>query len=114
MFFHGLPYPDRPHFTVFDYETCLAAYRNPEVFASSPEPVDLDGGPLGVTNSMLSMDGAQHKRYRALVQPSFLPANGKWWTDNWITETVDMLDRRVRSTTGAPSSTSTSALPSRF
>ena len=91
LFFHGLPYPDSPHFTVFDYESCMIAYRNPEVFASSPEPVDLEGGPLGLTNSMLSMGGAQHKRYRALVQPSFLPANGNWWIDNWITETVDLL-----------------------
>lgn len=91
MYFHGLPYPDRPHFTLFDYETSFAAHRDPDVFASSPEPVDLDGGPLGLTNSMLSMDGAQHKRYRALVQPSFMSSNGKWWTDNWISETVDML-----------------------
>jgi len=91
MFFHGLPYPDCPHFTAFDYDSCMTAYRNPEVFASSPEPIDLDGGPLGLTNSMLSMGGEQHKRYRGLVQPSFLPANGKWWIDNWISETVDML-----------------------
>ena len=33
----------------------------------------------------------QHKRYRSLVQPSFLPANGKWWAQNWISETVDLL-----------------------
>ena len=91
MFFHGLPYPDSPHFTVFDYDSCMIAYRNPDVFASSPEPIDLESGPLGLTNSMLSMNGEQHKRYRALVQPSFLPANGKWWIDNWITETVDLL-----------------------
>ncbi len=45
-FFHGLPYPDRPHFTAFDYETCMIAYRNPEVFASSAEPVDIENGPL--------------------------------------------------------------------
>ena len=91
MFFHGLPYPDSPHFTVFDYDSCMTAYRNPDVFASSPEPIDLDNGPLGLTNSMLSMNGEQHKRYRGLVQPSFLPANGKWWIDNWISETVDLL-----------------------
>jgi cytochrome P450 len=90
-FFHGLPYPDRPHFTVFDYDTCMVAYRNPEVFSSSAEPVDIHNGPLGVTNSMLSMGGNQHKRYRALVQPSFLPANGKWWAHNWIIEIVDVL-----------------------
>ena len=90
-FFHGLPYPDRPHFTVFDYDTCMTAYRNPEVFASSADPVDVNNGPLGVTNSMLSMGGTQHKRYRALVQPSFLPANGRWWIENWIAETVNLL-----------------------
>ncbi|MGV0806515.1 cytochrome P450 [Mycolicibacterium setense] len=90
-FFHGLPYPDRPHFTVFDYETCMAVYRNPEVFSSSANPVDVHNGPLSVGNSMLSMGGAQHKRYRALVQPSFLPANGRWWLENWITGTVHQL-----------------------
>ena len=57
LFFHGLPYPDSPHFTVFDYDSCMTVYRNSDVFASSPEPVDLEGGPLGLTNSMLSMGG---------------------------------------------------------
>ena len=91
MYWHGLPYPDRPHFSTFDYETGFTAYREAEVFASSPGPVDFDNGPLNIVNSMLSMGGAQHKRYRSLVQPSFLPANGKWWTENWIAETVDLL-----------------------
>lgn len=91
MFWHGLPYPDRPHFTTFDYETGFTAYRNTDAFVSSPTPVDLDNGPLGIVNSMLSMDGAQHKRYRSLVQSSFLPAKGGWWTDNWIGRTVDLL-----------------------
>jgi cytochrome P450 len=91
LFFHGLPYPDQPHFSLFDYDSCFAAYRDSEVFASSPNPVDLDNGPLSVINSMLSMDGAQHKRYRALVQPSFLPAKGKWWIGRWISETVALL-----------------------
>ncbi|BBX04891.1 cytochrome [Mycolicibacterium moriokaense] len=91
LYWHGLPNPDRPHFTTFDFETGFAAYRNPEVLASSPEPIDLDNGPLGVMNSMLSMDGDQHKRYRALVQPSFLPSNGTWWTTNWVSDIVDLL-----------------------
>jgi cytochrome P450 len=91
LYWHGLPHPDRSHFTTFDYETGFTAYRNSEVFASSPEPFDMSSGPLSITNSMLSMDGAEHKRYRSLVQPSFLPANTKWWTENWITETVDLL-----------------------
>lgn len=91
LFFHGLPFEGRPHFTLFDYDSCFAAYRNADVFASAPEPVDLVDGPLTITNSMLSMGGAEHKRYRALVQPSFLPANGKWWVTNWVADIVDVL-----------------------
>lgn len=91
LLFHGLPYPDRPHFSLFSYEACNAAYRNPDLFASSPEAVDLAGGALSLTNSMLSMGGAQHRRYRGLVQPSFLPANARWWIRNWINQTVHLL-----------------------
>jgi cytochrome P450 len=91
LVFHGLPYPDRPHFSVFSYEACHAAYRNPDVFASAPEIVDDVGGELKISNSMMSMGGAQHRRYRGLVQPSFLPANAKWWMQNWINETIHLL-----------------------
>ena len=45
--FHGLPYPDRPHFSTFSWAACDAAYRNPETFASSPDAVDLEGGEIG-------------------------------------------------------------------
>ena len=91
LHFHGLPFPDRPHFTLFDYESCFAAFRNGEVFSSTSEPVDLENGPLHLMNSMLSMSGAQHRRYRSLVQQSFLPANGEWWIQNWVSDTVDSL-----------------------
>jgi hypothetical protein len=67
--FHGLPYSDRPHFTVLTYEACDVVYRDNAVFASSPVEVDLDGEPDAM-NSMLTMNGARHRRYRALVQPS--------------------------------------------
>jgi cytochrome P450 len=90
-FFHGLPYPDRPHFSAFSWDACDAVYRNPELFASSPEAVDLEGGELSATNSMLSMGGTQHRRYRALVQPSFSPLKASWWIKNWIHRTVDAL-----------------------
>jgi cytochrome P450 len=89
--FHGLPYPDRPHFSTFSWEVCDAAYRNPEIFASSPDAVDLESGEIGPTNSMLSMGGAQHRRYRALVQPSFSPTKASWWVENWIDDTVNAL-----------------------
>jgi cytochrome P450 len=54
-------------------------------------PVDLDSGEAGPLNSMLSMDGAAHRRYRALVQPSFGPNKAGWWTQNWIEQTVHLL-----------------------
>jgi cytochrome P450 len=88
--FHGLPYADRPHYTAFTYAACDTAYRNPEVFASSPTVVDFDDEP-NVLNSMISMGGVRHRRYRALVQPSFVPAKAQWWIRNWIEETVHAL-----------------------
>ncbi len=91
LVFHGLPSADRPHFSAFSWEACDAAYRNPEIFASSAEAVDLEDGEPGPTNSMLSMGGAQHRRYRALVQPSFSPARVRWWIENWIESTVHAL-----------------------
>ena len=35
--------------------------------------------------------GTQHRQYRALVQPSFVPAKARWWIDNWIEKTVGLL-----------------------
>ncbi len=91
LLFHGLPSADRPHFSAFSWAACDAAYRDPDAFASSPEAVDLEAGEPGPTNSMLSMGGAQHRRYRALVQPSFSPAKVRWWIENWIQSTVNTL-----------------------
>ena len=91
-FFQGLPYPDRPHFSAFSYEACDAAFRDGELFASSP---DAEESPtpasLSVFNSILAMGGTQHRRYRALVQPSFVPAKAQWWINNWIEQTVHAL-----------------------
>ena len=58
---------------------------------SSPDAVDLESGEIGPTNSMLSMGGAQHRRYRGLVQPSFSPTRASWWIENWIDHTVNAL-----------------------
>jgi cytochrome P450 len=91
LFFHGLPEPDRLHYSAFSWGACDDAYRHPEIFASSAEAVDLEHGEIGPTNSMLSMGGAEHRRYRALVQASFSPARVPWWTQNWIEKTVHTL-----------------------
>jgi cytochrome P450 len=90
-FFHGLPYPDRQHFSVFNFEACDSAYRDDRVFSSSPIAAEVDTESVSAMNSMLSMDGAQHRRYRSLVQPSFVPAKAQWWIRNWIEQTVDLL-----------------------
>jgi len=91
-FWHGLPEAGRPHFSAFSYDACDTAHRNPEVFASSADGVgaDFDADP-DVQNSLLSMGGIRHRRYRALVQPSFVPAKAQWWIRNWIDETVKAL-----------------------
>jgi cytochrome P450 len=90
-FFHGLPYPDRPHFSAFSYAACDSAYRDDKIFASSPEAIELSTDDVSPLNSMLSMGGNQHRRYRSLVQPSFVPARAQWWIKNWIETTVGIL-----------------------
>ena len=90
LFWHGLTEPGGDHYTAFSYATIDHVHRNPETFASSPDAVDAEGEP-GYQSSMLAMDGAQHRRYRALVQPSFVPAKAQWWINRWIDETVHAL-----------------------
>ncbi len=90
-FFHGLPFEDRPHFSAFSYSSCYSAYRDEKIFASSAEAVELSTEDVGPLNSMLSMGGGQHRRYRSLVQPSFVPARAQWWIRNWIETTVNLL-----------------------
>jgi len=85
-FFQGLPYPERPHYSVFSYEECDKVFRDEETFASHTEPIDTEV--VGIFNSILTMGGSQHRRYRTLVQPSFVPAKAQWWIQNWIEETV--------------------------
>lgn len=87
--FQGLPHPDRRHYSVFSYAACDSVYRNDTVFMSSPDGILAEG--VGTESSMLSMDGQQHRRYRGLVQPSFVPAKAQWWITNWINQTVHTL-----------------------
>ena len=90
-FFHGLPFEDRPHFSAFSYAACDGVYRDDKTFASSDEAVELSTDEVGPLNSILSMGGNQHRRYRSLVQPSFVPARAQWWIRNWIETTVNLL-----------------------
>ncbi|HKY13675.1 MAG TPA: cytochrome P450 [Microthrixaceae bacterium] len=89
LYWHGLPEADRPHYSAFSFAACDEAHRNPDVFASSPGAVEYELG--GFESSLLMMGGARHRRYRGLVQPSFVPAKAQWWIAKWIDETVHAL-----------------------
>jgi cytochrome P450 len=92
-FFQGIPEPDRPHFSAFDYETCDTVLRNPQIFSSSSHEPDSQAR-LN-ENSILFMDGDRHHQYRALVQPSFIAKRARWWIDNWVQDVVDALIENV-------------------
>ncbi|MDT3441533.1 MULTISPECIES: cytochrome P450 [unclassified Pseudofrankia] len=88
-FFQGLPYPELPHFSVFDYTTCQDVLRDGDTFVSKPTA---PGPELDMSDSvMLYFDGDRHRRYRALVQSSFVPKRGAWWAERWIRGTVHAL-----------------------
>jgi cytochrome P450 len=88
-YFQGLPYPDRRHFTAFDYVTCDLVMRDTERFTPQAD-AHTATMPLHET-TMLYMEGRQHRRYRTLVQPSFVPKRAQWWIDQWIGATVHAL-----------------------
>ena len=37
------------------------------------------------------MNGPRHRRYRSLVQPSFVPRKAEWWIQRWISVTANAL-----------------------
>ena len=89
VFFQGLPYPDRPHFSAYDYETCATVLQDDECFVTSQPP--RAGEPPLADAAILFMDGKRHRSYRKLVQPSFVPGRAVWWLENWIRDTVHRL-----------------------
>lgn len=88
VFFQGVPYPDRPHFTAYDFETCSTILKDDEHFVTNVPPI---GSEQVLPNTILFMDGPQHRSYRTLVQPSFIPAKVAWWLDKWIRGSVETL-----------------------
>lgn len=88
-FFQGLPYPDRRHFTAFDFATCDLVMRDDDRF--TPQANAHEATASIAESSMLFMEGEQHRSYRKLVQPSFVPKRAQWWIDRWIRDTVGAL-----------------------
>jgi cytochrome P450 len=93
FYFEGLPYPELRHFSAFSFAACDEAFRDNERFASSPGPLEHDK--VSIDSSLLAMGGVEHRRYRGLVQPSFVPAKARWWTEHWIDETVQALIEQI-------------------
>jgi cytochrome P450 len=89
VFFQGLPYPERPHFSAYDYDTCARILQDDQDFVTNSPP--LAGEPQMPDAAILFMDGQRHRRYRKLVQPSFVPGKAVWWLENWIRGTVASL-----------------------
>ena len=113
ILFHGLPYPDRPHFSAFSWAACDAAYRNPETFASSAEAVDLEEGEPG-PDQQHAVDG----RRPAPPLPGAGAAVLLAGQGPVVGRELDRVHgprphRLLRDAAAGPSSTSSSAPPSR-
>lgn len=88
VFFQGLPYPHRPHFTAYDYEHCARVLKDDEHFVTNVEPIETE---QVLPETILFMDHQRHRTYRTMVQPAFIPAKVPWWLNNWIAGSVDRL-----------------------
>ncbi len=111
--FHGLPYPELPHYSVFSYEACDGAYRDAKVFASAPVAEEFDKGAVSALNSMLSMDGGAASPL-PLVGPAVVRARKGPMVDPELDRADGApADRPLRGRRGVRSSTSTSAPRSR-
>ena len=78
----------RKQFSCYDWATVDAVLRDSETFSSEwYEPT------LGVTigRSMIQMGGTEHRRYRALVQPSFTRKEMEIWRERWVQPAVDRI-----------------------
>lgn len=91
---------ERKRFTCFSFATCNTAFRDNETYSS--ELYLENCGIQRVGRTLLQMIGEEHKRYRAVLQPSFLlPKTRTWWRDNWIVEIVNSLTDQLVGQTSA-------------
>ncbi|MGE0878833.1 MAG: cytochrome P450 [Acidimicrobiia bacterium] len=76
-----------PIYSAMSFEANDIVLRDNDTFSSQiyvGTTTALFGG-----RTILEMHGAEHRRYRALVQPAFSPKRGQWWIDNWVQRLVD-------------------------
>jgi cytochrome P450 len=95
VFFQGLPYPGRPHFSAYDYDACTRVLRDDDCFVTRAEPRD-DEAPMPDA-AILFMDGRRHYTHRRLVQASFVPARATWWLERFMADVVSVLADAISS-----------------
>ena len=71
--------PDRPTFTIFKYEHVMAVLRDAENYTSGFIAEGLGAFVDGLI--LTGMDGEEHKKARALLQPIFTPQVVNTWRD---------------------------------
>ncbi len=84
---------ERDHYTILSFALCERGLRENLLFSSAVYRES--PGVQNFGNTILWMTGDEHRSYRKIVQPMFLPKPARtWWKDNWIQEAVDaLLDR---------------------
>lgn len=84
---------EREHYTVFSFDLCNRALRENLLFSS--ESMNESPSVRQMGDTILTMIGDKHRRYRSMVQPMFLrPKAVNWWKPNWINDAVNgLLDR---------------------
>jgi cytochrome P450 len=80
------PHMELPHYSAFSFAACDTALRDNETFSS-----EFYAGFITrlFGRSILEMTGPEHRKYRALVTPAFVPGRRDWWIDKFITTLVD-------------------------
>jgi cytochrome P450 len=89
-----LPSAENNHvYSAFSFDTVNDVLRAPDTYSNAV----YDAASELFGKNILQMGGAEHGRYRALVQPSFARNMTQWWIDRWINNIVDTLLRRIES-----------------
>ncbi len=84
---------DRPHYTALSFDAVNQAFMDGETFTNHIYDY-LSKPQLGDT--LLNMDGDQHRRTRNVAKPYFKPAFADgWWNDNYIVKAVGELFDRI-------------------
>jgi len=84
----------RPMYSAFSFKAVNEAFLDNETFSSE---IYLETGVEDLFgDSILSMTGERHRRYRNVIQPQFQPAMAaSWWNSHFIVGAVEALVSRI-------------------